>query len=69
VTEGPIISMKRYKSKQIVNLLGRVKVAISNPKTTHEEFRDAGTIVQTYYRSRNEFPGLNLDEAKQPKEP
>jgi transposase-like protein len=69
-TEGgePIMSTRRHKPEQIVNLLRQIEVEIANGKKTPQAAREAGINVQTYYRWRKEFGGLKLDQARRLKE-
>jgi putative transposase len=62
------MSIKRYKSEQILNLLRQIEVAIANGKTTPQAAREVGITEQTYYRWRKEFGGLKLEQAKRLKE-
>ena len=61
---GPILSTKKYKPEQLVNLLRQMEVEIANGKTTPQACRDAGITAPTYSRWRKEFGGLKLDPAK-----
>ena len=63
-----MMSTKRYKPEQVVNLLRQIEVETANGKTTPQACRDAQITVQTYYRWRKEFGGLKLDQAKRLKE-
>ena len=60
--------MKKYKPEQIVALLRPVEVELGNGKTTPQACKEAEITAQTYYRSRKEFGGLKLDQAKRLKE-
>ncbi len=60
--------VKKYKPEQIVTLLRQVEVGIANGKTTPQACKEAEITAQTYYRWRNEFGGLKLDQAKRLKE-
>ena len=60
--------MKRYKPKQIVNLLRQIEVEIANGKTTPQACKEAEITVQTFYRWRKEYGGLKLDQAKRLKD-
>jgi putative transposase len=62
------MSTKRYKPKQIVNLLRKIEVELANARTTPQAAREVGITEQTYYRWRREFGGLKLDQAKRLKE-
>ena len=58
---------KKYQPEQVVNLLRQIEVAIANGKTTALACKEAG-IVQTYFRWRKEYGGLQVDQAKRLKE-
>jgi len=60
--------MKRYKLEQIVTLLRQIEVEIANGKTTPHACKEARITLQTYYRWRKEFGGLELDQAKRMKD-
>jgi putative transposase len=60
--------VKKYKAEHIVTLLKQIEVAVSNGKSTPQACRDAGITDQTYYRWRNEYGRLKLDQAKRLKE-
>ena len=60
--------MKRYKPEQIVALLRQIEVEMANGKPTAQACKEAEITIQTFYRWRNEFGGLKLDQAKRLKE-
>jgi putative transposase len=62
------MSIKRYKAEQIVTLLRQIEDGIANGKTTAQACKEFEITVQTYYRWRKEYGGLNLDQAKRLKE-
>ncbi len=62
------MSIKRNKPEQIVALLRQMEVAIANGKDTPQAAREAGVTAQTYYRWREEYGGLKLEQAKRLKE-
>ena len=55
---------KRYKPKQVVNLLRKIEVEIANGKNAAQAAREAGITEHTYYRWRKEFGGLKLDQSR-----
>ena len=59
---------KKYQPEQVVNLLRQIEVAVGNGKTTPFACREGGITEQTYYRWRKEYGGLQVDQAKRPKE-
>ena len=46
---GPVMSRKRYKPEQIVNLLRKIEVEIANGKKAAQAAREVGICEQTYY--------------------
>jgi putative transposase len=63
-----VMSTKRYKPEQIVNLLRQIEVEIANGKTTPQACKEAEITIQTYYRWRKEYGGLKLAQAKRLRE-
>jgi len=59
------MTRKRYTPEQIIRVLREVEVLISQGMTTPEATRQAGIVVQTYYRWRKEYGGMRVDQAKQ----
>ena len=55
------MAIRRYKPKQIVNLLRQIEVGIANGKPTPQACKEAEITVQTYYRLLKEGGGLMLD--------
>ncbi len=68
VEGGPIISTKRYKPEQSLNLLRKIDVEMANGKTTPQAAREVSITEPTYYRWRREFGGLKLEQAERLKE-
>jgi Transposase len=60
--------IKRYKPEQIVTLLRQIEVEIANGNTTPQACKEAEIPAQSYYRWRQEYGGLKLDQAKRLKE-
>ena len=60
--------MQRYKPEQVVTMLRQIEVAVANGKATPQACKEAGIMVQTYYRWRKEFGGLKVEQAKRMKE-
>jgi transposase-like protein len=50
-------------------LLRQVEVVIANGQKTPQACREAGISEQTFYRWREEYGGLRLDQAKRLKAP
>ena len=59
---------KRFSAEQIVMLLRRIEVSIAQGKTAPIACRDAGISLQSYYRWRKEYGGLEIDQAKRMKD-
>jgi len=54
--------------EQIVNLLRRIEVMISQGKNITQALKEAGISDNTYYRYRKEFGGVKLEHIKKIKE-
>ena len=50
--------------EQVINKLRQAEVAISAGSTVSEASRQIGVTEQTYYRWRNEYGGLRIDQVK-----
>ena len=59
---------KREKAEDIVLKLRQVKVLQGQGKSVQESVRQIGVTVQTYYRWRKEYGGMNRDQLKRLKE-
>jgi putative transposase len=59
---------KRHTPEQIVNLLRQTEVGVANGKTTAQGCKDAEITEQTYYRWREQYGGLQVDQARRLKE-
>ena len=55
---------KREKPEDIVLKLGQVEVLQGQGKSVQEAVRQIGVTVQTYYRWRKEYGGMNRDQLK-----
>ena len=55
---------KGHTSGQVINKLRQAEVAISAGSTVSEASRQIGVTEQTYYRWRNEYGGLRIDQVK-----
>ena len=51
-------------AEQIIPILRKAEVSISQGKTVLEVCREIGVTEQTYYRWRKEYGGLRMDQAK-----
>ena len=59
---------KRHTPEQAINKLRQAEVAISAGRTVSEASRQIGVTEQTYYRWRNEYGGLRIDQVKRLKQ-
>ena len=59
---------KREKPEDIVLKLRQVEVLQDQGKSVQEAVRQIGVTVQTYYRWRKEYGGMNRDQLKRLKE-
>lgn len=55
---------KREKPEDIVSKLRQVEVLQGQGKSVEEAVRQIGVTVQTYYRWRKEYGGMNRDQLK-----
>lgn len=59
---------KRYTAEQIIGLLRQADVELSKGRTVAKVSRSIGVSEQSYYRWRNEYGGLKVDQARQLKD-
>jgi putative transposase len=59
---------KRFSAEQIVTVLRQIEVSMAQGKLAPVACRDAGISQQSYYRWRNEYGGLEIDQAKRMKD-
>ena len=55
---------KKHTPEQVINKLREAEVAISGGSTVVEASRQIGVTDQTFYRWRNEYGGLRIDQVK-----
>ncbi len=55
---------KKYPPEMVVYLLRKIEADVENGKTTQQACSEVGIVELTYYRWRNEFGGLQIDQAK-----
>ena len=55
---------KGHSPEQILNKLRQVEVAAANGKKVSQAVREIGVTENTYYRWRNEYGGLSIDQAR-----
>ena len=59
---------KRLTAEQIVTKLRQIEVLQAQGKTIAVACKESGTTEQSYYRWRNEYGGLGVDQAKRLKQ-
>ena len=59
---------KRFTPEQIIGLLRQAEVELSKGRTVPEVSRSIGVSEQSYYRWRNEYGGLKVDQARRLKD-
>jgi len=62
------MARKRHKPEEIVAKLRRVDVLVSQGQSVADAVRGIGVTEVTYYRWRQEFGGLKMDQVKRMKE-
>jgi len=55
---------KRHTPEQIIHKLRQAEVELSKGSTIPQAAKKIGVTEQTFYRWRNEYGGLRLDQAK-----
>ena len=60
--------MKRHTPEQVINKLREAEVAMAQGSTVGEASRQIGVTQQTFYRWRNEYGGLRIDQVKRLKQ-
>lgn len=66
--EDQKMTVRREKAEDIVVKLRQVEVLQGQGKSVSDAVRHIGVTVQTYYRWRREYGGMNRDQAKRLKE-
>ncbi len=59
---------KRFTAEQIIGLLRQAEVELAKGRTVGEVSRSIGVTEQSYYRWRNEYGGLKVDQARRLKD-
>ncbi len=59
---------KRHSTEQIISILRAVELEVAKGINADEAIRQSGITSQTYYRWRDEYGGLKVDQAKRFKE-
>ena len=59
---------KRHTPEQVINKLREAEIAMAQGSTVAEASRQIGVTEQTFYRWRNEYGGLRIDQVKRLKQ-
>ena len=59
---------RRHSAKQIVTKLRLIEVLVAQVRTIGQACREAEIPEQSYYRRRNEYGGLEIEQARRFKE-
>jgi putative transposase len=62
------MAQKRYKAEEIIHKLREAEVLLGQGRSVEEVCRKIAVTKQTYYRWRQEYGGLRIDQAKRLKE-
>ena len=62
------MSTKRHTPEQVINKLREAEVAMAQGSTVAGASRQIGVTQQTFYRWRNEYGGLRIDQVKRLKQ-
>jgi len=68
LTQGVEMPRKRFTPEEIIRKLREAEVLISQGQTMALVCRSLGVTDQTYYRWRQEYGGMKLDQAKRLKD-
>src|SRR5215470_12040341 len=68
ISRRTTMARKRYKPEEIVAKLRQVDVLVSQGQGMTEAIRQIGVSEVTYYRWRQEFGGLKIEQVKRLKE-
>jgi putative transposase len=66
--EKEMANKKKYSPEQIVKILRDIEIEQGRGLTQDDACRKVGITIQTYYRWRKEFGGLEIDQARRLKE-
>jgi putative transposase len=59
---------KKHTPEQVINKLREAEVVLAQGRTVAEASRQIGVTEQTFYRWRNEYGGLRIDQVKRLKQ-
>jgi putative transposase len=66
--EGFFMARKNYTTEQIIGKLRQAEVMLGQGRSLDEAVREIGVTKNTYYRWRQEYGGMKLDQAKRLKQ-
>ena len=55
---------KKHTPEQVINKLREAEVVLAQGRTVAEASRQIGGTAQTFYRWRNEYGGLRIDQVR-----
>ena len=55
---------KRHTPEQVINKLREAEISMAQRSTVAQASRQIGVTEQTFYRRRNEYGGLRIDQVK-----
>ena len=62
------MARKRHSAEEIIGKLREAEVSLAQGKKVPDVCRTLGVSEQTYYRWRNEYGGLKIDQARRLKQ-
>jgi len=62
------MARKRHSAEEIIGKLREAEVGLAGGRSVSEMCRALGVTEQTYYRWRNEYGGLKVDQARRMKQ-
>lgn len=62
------MAKKRYTAEQIIGMLREIEILLAQGQTVEHAVRHIGIAGQTYYRWRQEYGGMKVDQAKRLRE-
>ena len=60
---------RHLKPEHIIHMLREAEIKLAGGRTTGEVCRELGITGQSYYRWRTEYGGIQVSQAKKPKDP
>ena len=62
------MARKRHSAEEIIGKLREAEIGLAGGRSVSEMCRVLGVTEQTYYRWRNEYGGLKVDQARRMKQ-